>query len=136
MDEIQSYKLRLGALEMAVLDHLWNTGEGNVRTVHEVVGKVRQVSSNTIQSTLERLHRKSLLTRQKSGHAYLYRPALSRSDLMARYIHNVIDTFTDGNDHHVLTAFVDWLHRADANTLDELEELIESRRAREKGNLE
>ncbi len=124
-----SYKNKLGDLEMEVLDHLWRNNEGTVRSVHQSVGKARRVSSNTIQSTLERLYRKSLLQREKSGHAYEYRPALTRAELMSRYIGDVIETFADGRNDHVLTAFVDWLDRVDNDTLNELETLLEARRS-------
>lgn len=124
-----THKTNLGELEMAVLDHLWQSGEGDVRAVHKVLGTERGVSSNTIQSTLERLYRKSLLSREKVSHAYVYRPTVTRAELMSRYINDVIDTFSDGRGHHALAAFVDWLDRADAETLNQLEALLAEKRA-------
>lgn len=122
-------KTNLGELEMAVLDHLWNSGEGDVRAVHKIVGTEREVSSNTIQSTLERLYRKSLLSREKVRHAYVYRPAVTRPELISRYIDDVIETFSGDRGNHALAAFVDWLDRADAETLEQLEALLAERRA-------
>lgn len=121
-------KFKLGELEIAVLDYIWHHGEGSVRSVHDSLGSARRVSYNTIQSTLERLYRKSLLSREKVSHAFVYRAALSRSELMSRYISDVIEMFADGHDRNALTAFTDWLERADSDTLQELEALLEAKR--------
>ena len=73
----------LGELEIAVLEHLWSNGEFNVKGVHAALGKVRGISHNTIQSTLERLFKKKLLTRKKVSYAYVYQTAVARDELIA-----------------------------------------------------
>lgn len=120
---------RLGTLEMAVLEFLWQAGEADVRSAHGAVGTMRRVSSNTIQSTLERLYRKGLLSREKSGHAYLYRPQVTRADLVSRYIGEVIETFSSGREAPLLAAFVDLVDRTDQKTLMQLEEMLAARKA-------
>jgi penicillinase repressor len=45
-----------GELELAVVDHLWTDGEGEAKSVHEVLGENRGITVNTVQSTLERLY--------------------------------------------------------------------------------
>lgn len=120
---------RLGALEMAVLEFLWQAGEANVRTAHGAVGKTRGLSLNTVQSTLERLYRKGLLAREKSGHAYVYRPEVTRADLVSRYIGEVIETFSSEREAPLLAAFVDLVERTDETTLRELEAMLAARKA-------
>ena len=60
----------LGALETAVMEHLWERGSGDVKTVHAAL-KARRITINTIQSTLRRLFDKQLLRRDKVSHAHV-----------------------------------------------------------------
>lgn len=124
----------LGELEMAALDHLWAAREGDVKSVHIAVGVDRRISQNTVQSALERLFRKGLLSREKVSHAYLYRPAITRSELLARYIGEAIDSISDGSDDRLLAAFVDLVERTDEETLDRLERAIREKRAEAEGD--
>ena len=62
-------ELQLGDLEIAVLEEIWKSERGEARALHERLGKARGISLSTIQSTLERLYRKDLLTRERISHA-------------------------------------------------------------------
>jgi len=119
----------LGELETAVMEHLWHCDSGDAKSVHHKVGIKREISLNTIQSTLERLFRKKLLGRQKVGHAYVYSAAIQRGELMSRLINDVVNTLSDGKSDYMLSAFVDFAARSDELSLDKLEQLIAERRA-------
>jgi predicted transcriptional regulator len=114
----------LGELEMAVLEHLWSNGDSDAKGVYNVLGKTRGISHNTIQSTLERLFKKRLLTRQKISHAYIYRAVISRDELMGRMIKDVVKTISKENTDGMLAAFVDIAAHSDESHLDRLEQLI------------
>ena len=123
---------RLGDLEMAVLEHLWTTGSASAKTVHAEIGVPRGITLNTVQSTLERLHGKRLLRREKVSHAYLYTPEVRREELMAQVIGEVIAAFS-GKTAPLLSAFVDLAARVDVQNLERLEQLIAARRQQTKG---
>src|SRR5688572_25745244 len=53
----------LGELESTVLEYLWERAEVDVKDVHRDIGAGRGITVSTIQSTLERLHRKGLARR-------------------------------------------------------------------------
>jgi len=120
----------LGELELAVLEQLWRGGALDVKTMHRRVGTSRGIGLNTIQSTLERLFRKQLVSREKISHAFIYAPSVRREELMERLIEEVVETFSDGSTEPMLTAFVDLAARVDAENLSRLEQLIAERRAR------
>lgn len=122
----------LGDLELAVLDVLWERGPSDVKDVHDVLGRPRGITLNTVQSTLKRLHEKELLHREKVSHAYLYAPALSREDLHRRALRQVVERLMDGQPGAMVSAFVDLTERAGTEHLERLEALVEARlRARE-----
>ena len=114
----------LGELEMAVLEHLWSHGEFDAKGVYSALGKMRGISHNTIQSTLERLYKKKLLTRKKISHAYVYQAIVGRDELMGRMINDVVNTISKNNTDGMLAAFVDIAARTDEAHLDRLEQLI------------
>ena len=118
----------IGELEMAVLEHLWLTKSGDAKEVHHKIGIQRDISRNTIQSTLERLFRKQLLRREKISHSYVYSPSVQRGELMSQFIDEVVQTLSGGKSDCLLSAFVDYAARADESSLDRLEQLIAQRR--------
>jgi predicted transcriptional regulator len=129
-----SLPLNLGNLEMQVLEQLWTLGSGDVRAVHQAIEIRREVHSNTVQSAMERLFRKGLLEREKTGHAYVYQPLISREDLAARLIEETLGRMNPSMPLPLLAAFVDLsLQRQDVGTLEELERLVAERRAQLRG---
>lgn len=119
---------RLGELETAVLERLWSSGASDVKAVHHSIGEPRGITLNTVQSAMERLFRKGLLTREKVSHAYVYSPRQSREELGARVVQDVVARLLRGEAAPVLEAFVDLAVRTDASNLDRLEELIARKR--------
>lgn len=117
---------RLGALELAVLEHLWRAGESDVARTHAAVG--REISPNTVGSALERLHRKGIVRREKVSHAYRYRPALDRETFTARRAVEAAGGVDALAAEGVLAAFLDQIAEGDEALLDQLEELIAKRR--------
>ena len=123
----------LGDLEVAVLEVVWETPECSAKDVHEEIGKARGISLNTVQSTLERLYRKQLLSRRKRGHAYRYSALVRREQLIASYIQETVGRF-GGDAATSLAAFIDAAEDIDAATLARLEaELHKRRKARGEG---
>jgi len=119
--------LNLGDLELAVMECVWSQGETDVKRVHAEIGIERGVTSNTIQSTVERLFRKKLLARRKVSHAFLYSAAVDRAGVVTHAIDAVLARFSRGEPGLVLSALVDLASRTDVKTLNELEKLIAER---------
>lgn len=119
---------QLGELELALLEVLWANSGLSAKQLQSLRPTDQATSLSTIQSTLERLYRKSLLTREKQGHAYVYSPKLARSELLGRLIGGVIRKLHTGSLDPILSSFVDFADRMDEQTLDRLDELIQQRK--------
>ena len=120
----------LGELERAVLDRLWSDGPADVRTMHRAVGEPRGITLNTIQSTLERLHRKGIATRRKRGRAYLYGASLTRREWLSNAVEELVRGVPGAGAETVVSAFVDVLERTSEGRLEELERRVRERRRR------
>ena len=119
---------RLGDLELAVLEHLWRTGDGDVLETHSAVGKQRGISPNTVGSALERLYKKGLLTREKVSYAFRYQAALDREAFGARRVVEAAGGLRALGNTGLLAAFVNLVADSDADALGELERLIRIKR--------
>ncbi len=121
---------QLGDLERAVLGRLWSHGPADVKAMQRAVGELRGVQPNTIQSTLDRLHRKGLAEREKVGRAYVYRARVSQQEWVFRTLEAVLGDVPQRAPDLLLSAFVDLAERAGTEQLEELERLVQARRTR------
>lgn len=120
--------LPLGDLEIAVMEHLWCTGSADVKTTYETLQGGAPRSLNTVQSTLERLARKGLLSRRKHSRAYVYSPRLSREDLLLQTTSQIAESLGANNSNALLAAFLNLADQEDDDSLDRLQRLIDERR--------
>lgn len=119
--------MALGDLERSVMDVLWRTLEGSsVREVHRVLGE--ELAYTTVMTTLDRLHRKGLLTRRQAGRAFVYSARLSREEFEKQVATDVIAGLLDGDAEPIVACIVDAVSEHDAELLDELERLVRDKR--------
>jgi predicted transcriptional regulator len=84
--------MRLGDLERAVMDVLWDHGTGGL-TVREVADalKERELAYTTVMTVLDRLAGKGMVERERTGRAWNYRPAASREAFVAQLMLDALD---------------------------------------------
>lgn len=117
----------LGELEIQVLEHLWCSGETSARELHETLSASRKVSPNTVQSAMERLFRKGLLSRRKSSHRYVYKADVCKADLLGNLINDLVTRF-QADSTSSAAAILNAAERIDEQALDLLEAEIRRRR--------
>ena len=111
---------------------LWRSGEA--LTVRQVQGAIRRkpaLAYTTVLTVLDRLFDKGFVEREKDGRAFRYRPRQSEAEWLGERAARVLASEAD-SDRAVLAAFVASADRADPALLDELSELIECHRRRER----
>jgi predicted transcriptional regulator len=123
-------ELTLGPLERRVLELLWGrAGEASVRDVCE---SIPDLAYTTLMTTLDRLHRKGLLSRRRAGRAFHYRTRVSRLELErleARAFETLLAPGAEpASLRPVLSYFVEAVESRDQALLDELERLVRARR--------
>ncbi|MFT5032648.1 MAG: putative transcriptional regulator [Bacteroidia bacterium] len=124
----------LGELELQILNLLWDQSATGLSAKNIHTHLASNSGLNTIQSALERLYRKHLLSRHKDSHAFLYTAALQRHELTSAIISSVIERLQVGSLEPVLNSFVDFAEGIDDNTLNRLERLIQERKRERAGN--
>ena len=122
----------LGELETAVMELLWRTPGQTVNEVEERLRHKREIAHTTVLTTLDRMHAKGYLTREKQGKAFVYAPHYTREEFERGVAQEVLGALLGQFNEPALSAFVD-LVGEDSVALDHLEEMIrEKRRAKQK----
>jgi predicted transcriptional regulator len=83
-------------LELECLCVLWSLGEANVAAVRDQLAPRRALAYTTVMTMLDRLARKSVVSRRKVGRSYLYTAALSRDEVRGRAIRELVDSLFEG----------------------------------------
>ena len=121
----------LGELETAVMELLWHEPELTVCQVEERLQQRRQIAHTTVLTTLDRMHRKGYLIREKSGKAFVYAPRYSREEFERGLAQEVLGALLGGLSEPVLSTFVELIGK-DEEKLERLEELIRQKRGKKK----
>ena len=82
---------QLGQLEVRVMGRVWSgPGPLTVRDVHDLLKDEHPVAYTTVLTVMDNLHGKGLLTRVRSGRAFLYSAALTREQYGAELMADVL----------------------------------------------
>lgn len=121
-----------GPLEARVLEALWLFDRP--ATVRDLQPHFASIAYTTLMTTLDRLHRKGVLDREKAGRAFVYRHRWSRADFVGRVASEKLGALIapDPALQPLVSFFVDAVTRRDAEVLDQLERIIARRREEER----
>jgi BlaI family transcriptional regulator, penicillinase repressor len=85
---------KLTALELHILDSLWNRGQLSIREVQEAFPESKRPTYTTIQSSVYRLEKKGAVRRvRKIGNAHIFEAVVSRRNASGRMIDDLLSLF-------------------------------------------
>jgi predicted transcriptional regulator len=117
----------LGELETAIMDVFWKQRDLTVTDVEDKLRENRQIAHTTVLTTLDRMHRKGYLVREKHGKAFVYSARYSRDEFERGMAQEVLGALLNHYRTPALSAFVD-LVGENEHTLDQLEAMIREKR--------
>jgi predicted transcriptional regulator len=104
-----------GELEAVVMDRIWDrdpTISTTVRDVFDQLAAERHIAYTTVMSTMDNLHTKGWLKRERDGKAYQYWATLSREEHTARLMSEALEG--GGRPDLVLSHFVEQISREES----------------------
>lgn len=105
-----------GELEAVVMDRLWDRGAAaTVRQVFDELAQERSIAYTTVMSTMDNLHRKGWLERERVGKAFSYWPVLTREQHTARLMRDAFDD--GGRSDLVLAHFIEQMSEEQSASL-------------------
>lgn len=119
---------QLGPLERRLLEAIWERGNATVRELVES-GNM-DLAYTTLMTTLDRLYKKNLLSRQAEGRAFRYTPRFSRDEFHREEAREAFRRMLDASPASSipLSYLVEIVSEHDALLLDDLSRLVESKR--------
>jgi predicted transcriptional regulator len=119
---------QLGPLEQRLLEALWARGSATVRELLEDGND--DLAYTTLMTTLDRLFKKKVLTRQAEGRAFRYAPRYTREELHREAAGDAFRRLLDASPgaSMPLSYLVEILTEHDAHLLDDLWQVVESKR--------
>lgn len=118
----------LGPLEERLLEALWKRGTGTVR---ELVDEYcQELAYTTVMTTLDRLFKKNLLSREGEGRAFRYMPRFTREELHREAIGEALRQLLSASPASSLplSYLVEIVTERDAQLLDQLQKAVEIKR--------
>jgi len=108
-----------GDLEAEVMHRVWaHDGPVTVREIFEDMRTQRTIAYTTVMSTMDNLHRKGWLNREKDGKAYRYTAVASREEYSARLMREAMAEA--GDTEAVLSHFVAQMDGEQSQVLGEV----------------
>ena len=121
--------IMLGRLEAQVMECLWQSGAAV--SVRDVAERLKGPwAYTTLMTTLDRLFKKNLATREPRGRAFAYRARLSRTDLGVEALRTAVSDINASADSPdlALAALVDALESHDPEWLDSLDRMVKEKK--------
>lgn len=119
---------QLGPLEQRLLEALWLRGNATVRELLE--DGHQDLAYTTLMTTLDRLFKKNVLTREAEGRAFRYAPRYTREELTREVAGEAFRRLLDASPGASLplSYLVEILSERDGQLLDDLRDLVETKR--------
>jgi predicted transcriptional regulator len=121
---------QLGPLEERLLEALWERGPATVRDLVNPDGACHDLAYTTVMTTLDRLFKKNLLSRQAEGRAFRYTPRFTREELHREVAGEAFRQLLDASPASSLplSYLVEILTERDAQLLNDLRQVVEAKR--------
>ncbi len=94
--------LDLAPLELDCMNTLWPVGQATVREIRDLLAPRRPRAYTTIMTIMDRLARKGVVERVKTGRAYTYRPRMTSDEAREQAVSQVLDNFFGGSKEALL----------------------------------
>jgi BlaI family transcriptional regulator, penicillinase repressor len=119
---------QLGPLEERLLEALWERGHATVRELLQT--GCPDLAYTTVMTTLDRLFKKGLLTREAEGRAFRYTPRVTREEMHRQAAGEAFRQLLAASPAASLplSYLVEIVTERDAQLLDDLRQLVEAKR--------
>lgn len=123
--------LRLGDLQLRILEVLWESPDSSVGFVHETLKLERNLAYTTVATMLRKMEARELVTHREEGRTFLYRASVQADDVNRSAGDHFVGRLFEGSIadavSHLLTT-----REVSRDELNQLEKLIREAKRRSK----
>ncbi len=117
-----------GELQTQLMAALWRIRSGTVEQVRGALPSRYRGAYTTVQTVLNRLAERGLLTRKRQGNAIVYQPALSEAQYLSQTIERTLATASADARQVALAQLVGTLERQELSELQRLAREVSDQR--------
>ncbi len=117
--------IRLGRLELQIMNVVWDRGKATVHDVKNALSR-RKPAYSTILTMMRKLEVKGYLEHEVDGRTYVYRPLISQQAVRQGVLGDLVERLFEGSTSLLLTSLVEQ-NRISENELRQIRKLIEER---------
>ena len=118
--------IRLGRLELRIMNVVWDRGRATVHDVRDTLARGRKPAYSTILTMMRKLEAKGYLGHDVDGRTFVYRPALTRRRARRSLLLDLLDRLFDGSPELLVSSLIEE-KRITAAELREIRKLIRQR---------
>lgn len=118
--------IQLTALQLALMEVLWERGEATVADVRAAVKKRRRLAPNTIATILSRLEKQGLLAHATAGRQYVYRALIGAEEARTAMVSELSERLFGGDAASLVSHLIE-AHDIRPGDLERVRALIEAR---------
>ncbi|MDH4239609.1 MAG: BlaI/MecI/CopY family transcriptional regulator [Phycisphaerae bacterium] len=90
-------EIRLGRLELRIMNVVWDKGQATVHDVKDVISRGRKPAYSTILTMMRKLEAKGYLAHDVDDRTYVYRAAISRQTVRHGVLGDLLDRLFEGS---------------------------------------
>jgi BlaI family penicillinase repressor len=118
-------EIRLGRLELQIMNVVWDRGKATVHDVKNALSR-RKPAYSTILTMMRKLEAKGYLEHEVDGRTYVYLPLISQQAVRHGVLGDLVERLFEGSTSLLLTSLVEQ-NRISKNELRQIRKLIEER---------
>jgi predicted transcriptional regulator len=119
-----------GELQTQIMAAIWRLDEGTVEQVRQALPPHHQGAYNTVQTVLNRLAERGLLTRRREGHVIVYAPSLTEAEYLSRSMEHTLRGASSEARQVAIAQLIGSLPRDEAAELGRLADEVAAERMR------
>lgn len=119
-----------GELQVQIMSALWRLESGTVEQVRSALPQRYRGAYNTVQTVLNRLTERGLLTRKRLGNAFVYRARVTEAEYLSRSIEHTLAGASAGARNAALARLIGNLQPGELSNLQELARDAQRKRRR------
>ena len=126
MTKNKKLEIRLGRIELQIMNVVWKMGDATVHDVKDVLGKGRKPAYSTILTMMRKLEAKGYLEHDVDDRTYVYRPTITQQAARKGILTDMLDRLFEGSPSLLLNSLVEQ-NRISKKELREIRKLINER---------
>jgi len=119
-------EIRLGRLELQIMNIVWDKGKATVHDVKDAISRGRKPAYSTILTMMRKLEAKGYLEHDVDERTYVYRPVISKKAVRHGILGDVLDRLFEGSTSLLLNSLVEQ-DRISEKELRKIRKLIRER---------